>query len=145
VGLLLFGGVVVSLYMKDPQTVQEAIVVRAYVVNFCMEHARYLSKEEFDKRFPKLAANPDWFYWPGEYLKSGTFQYPMALPVPSAPGNSKLSEFIPIIYSYAVRDPNGRAYNRTAHLPERRKMMQDWADYLDKLKAGINIGVGSEG
>jgi hypothetical protein len=35
-----------------------------------------------------------------------------------------------------VRDPNGRAYNRTAYLPERRKMMQQWADYLDKLKAG---------
>ena len=26
--------------------------------------------------------------------------------------------------AHAVRDPNGRAYNRTAHLPERRKMMQ---------------------
>jgi integrase len=38
--------------------------------------------------------------------------------------------------AHAVRDPNGRAYNRTAHLPERRKMMQQWADYLDKLKAG---------
>lgn len=38
--------------------------------------------------------------------------------------------------AHAVRDPNGRAYNRTAHLPERRKMMQQWADYLDKMKAG---------
>ena len=36
--------------------------------------------------------------------------------------------------AHAVRDPNGRAYNRTAHLVERRKMMQQWADYLDKLK-----------
>ncbi len=26
------------------------------------------------------------------------------------------------------------AYNRAAHLPERRKMMQVWADYLDKLR-----------
>ena len=39
--------------------------------------------------------------------------------------------------AHAVRDPNGRAYNRTAHLPERRKMMQVWADYLDSLKARI--------
>jgi hypothetical protein len=38
-----------------------------------------------------------------------------------------------------VRDPNGRAYNRTAHLAERRKMMQQWADYLDKLKAGADV------
>ena len=37
--------------------------------------------------------------------------------------------------AHAVRDPNGRAYNRTAHLPERRKMMQAWADYLDALCA----------
>jgi len=33
----------------------------------------------------------------------------------------------------------GRGFDRTAHLPERRKMMQDWADYLDKLKAGAEI------
>ena len=37
--------------------------------------------------------------------------------------------------AHVVRDPLGRAYNRTAHLPERRKMMQRWADYLDRLKA----------
>jgi len=36
--------------------------------------------------------------------------------------------------AHAVRDPNGRAYNRTAHLDERKKMMQKWADYLDSLK-----------
>lgn len=41
--------------------------------------------------------------------------------------------------AHAVRYPNGRAYNRTAHLPERRKMMQQWADYLDKLKSGANV------
>ncbi|MES9933555.1 MAG: integrase arm-type DNA-binding domain-containing protein [Candidatus Sedimenticola sp. PURPLELP] len=41
--------------------------------------------------------------------------------------------------AHAVRDPNGRAYNRTAHLPERRKMMQEWADYLHNLKAGAKI------
>ena len=41
--------------------------------------------------------------------------------------------------AHAVRDPNGRAYNRTAHLAERRKMMQKWADYLDKLKAGAEV------
>src|SRR5512136_2998905 len=41
--------------------------------------------------------------------------------------------------AHAVRDPNGRAYNRTAHLAERRKMMQQWADYLDSLKAEIKV------
>ena len=41
--------------------------------------------------------------------------------------------------AHAVKDPNGRAYNRTAHLPERRKMMQAWADYLDSLRASANV------
>jgi integrase len=41
--------------------------------------------------------------------------------------------------AHAVRDPNGRAYNRTVHLEERRNMMQTWADYLDGLKAGAVV------
>lgn len=41
--------------------------------------------------------------------------------------------------AHAVKDPNGRAYNRTAHLPARREMMQQWADYLDTLKAASNV------
>lgn len=41
--------------------------------------------------------------------------------------------------AHAVRDPNGRAYNRTAHLTERRKMMTAWADYLDGLREGSNV------
>ncbi|MDX1444012.1 MAG: integrase arm-type DNA-binding domain-containing protein, partial [Gammaproteobacteria bacterium] len=41
--------------------------------------------------------------------------------------------------AHSVRDPNGRAYNRTAHLPERHKMMQAWSDYLDALKAGGDV------
>lgn len=36
--------------------------------------------------------------------------------------------------AHAVRDTNGRAYNRTKHLPERKQMMQAWADYLDALR-----------
>lgn len=36
--------------------------------------------------------------------------------------------------AHAVKDPNGRAYNRTAHLDARREMMQGWADYLDRLR-----------
>jgi integrase len=41
--------------------------------------------------------------------------------------------------AHAVRDPLGRAYNRTAHLPERVRMMQLWADYLDGLKSGAEV------
>lgn len=48
-------------------------------------------------------------------------------------------DFIEHQLAHAVKDPNGRAYNRTAHLAERKKMMQAWADYLDKLKAGADV------
>jgi integrase len=48
-------------------------------------------------------------------------------------------EYIEHQLAHAVRDPNGRAYNRTAHLDERKKMMQLWSDYLDELKAGAKI------
>jgi integrase len=38
--------------------------------------------------------------------------------------------------AHAVRDANGRAYNRTTYLKQRTAMMQRWADYLDELAAG---------
>ncbi len=41
--------------------------------------------------------------------------------------------------AHRVPDPMGEAYNRTKFLKERRAMMQAWADYLDKLKAGAEI------
>ena len=41
--------------------------------------------------------------------------------------------------AHLVKDPNGTAYNRTAHLPARRAMMQRWADYLDKLRNGADV------
>lgn len=36
--------------------------------------------------------------------------------------------------AHAVIDPNGRAYNRTAHLPARKQMMQRRANYLDEIR-----------
>ena len=48
-------------------------------------------------------------------------------------------DFIEHQLAHAVRDPNGRAYNRTAHLGERRTMMQAWADWLDKQRVGAEV------
>jgi integrase len=41
--------------------------------------------------------------------------------------------------AHAVKDANGRAYNRTQYLKHRTAMMQQWADYLDKLAAGADV------
>jgi integrase len=48
-------------------------------------------------------------------------------------------DFIEHQLAHVVKDPNGRAYNRTAHLAERREMMQLWADFLDGLKIGAKV------
>ena len=48
-------------------------------------------------------------------------------------------DFIEHQLAHAVKDANGRAYNRTAHLDGRREMMQGWADYLDTLAAGATV------
>jgi integrase len=41
--------------------------------------------------------------------------------------------------AHQVKDANGRAYNRTAHLPARKAMMQRWSDYLDKIRIGADV------
>ena len=41
--------------------------------------------------------------------------------------------------AHAVKDANGRAYNRTQYLKHRAGMMQQWADYLDKLATGADV------
>ena len=45
-------------------------------------------------------------------------------------------EVIEAQLAHSVRDPLGRAYNRTKHLEERTEMMQAWADWLDAIKEG---------
>lgn len=40
--------------------------------------------------------------------------------------------------AHVVKDANGRAYNRTAHLDQRKAMLQAWADYLDALREGVD-------
>lgn len=48
-------------------------------------------------------------------------------------------DFIEHQLAHTVKDPNGRAYNRTAHLPARKLMMQRWANYLDRLRVGADV------
>ncbi|HEY8118565.1 MAG TPA: integrase arm-type DNA-binding domain-containing protein [Methylophilaceae bacterium] len=41
--------------------------------------------------------------------------------------------------AHNVPDALGAAYNRTKFIEQRKTMMQQWADYLDELKAGAKI------
>ena len=41
--------------------------------------------------------------------------------------------------AHAVKDSNGRSYNRTQYLANRFGLVQQWADYLDKLRRGGDV------
>ncbi len=41
--------------------------------------------------------------------------------------------------AHAEKNAVRAAYNRAEYLPKRKKMMQEWADYLDKLRAGAEV------
>jgi integrase len=41
--------------------------------------------------------------------------------------------------AHAVKDANGRSYNRTQYLKQRFAQIQAWADYLDKLRKGADV------
>ena len=53
-------------------------------------------------------------------------------------------EVIEMQLAHAVKDANGRAYNRTKYREQRHKMMQHWSDYLDGLQVG-NVVSGNFG
>lgn len=41
--------------------------------------------------------------------------------------------------AHAVKDSNGRSYNRTKYLAKRFEQIQQWADYLDQLRMASNV------
>ena len=48
-------------------------------------------------------------------------------------------EVIEAQLAHGKSGPLGTAYDRTTYVAQRRKMMQRWADYLDKLRAGADV------
>ena len=47
--------------------------------------------------------------------------------------------------AHAERNKIRAAYNKAEYLPERRKMMQWWGDYLEQIESGSNVITGSFG
>lgn len=41
--------------------------------------------------------------------------------------------------AHAVKDSNGRSYNRTQYLVQRFEQIQKWADFMDKLRKGADV------
>ena len=53
------------------------------------------------------------------------------------PGITK--DIIEAQLAHSKRGPLGGAYDRADYMMQRLQMMQVWADYLDKLRAGADI------
>ena len=112
VTLLLLG--VTKLYLNDSSTVEQALIVEEYFKDYCRLHNSYPEIETLENRFPELYEKQEWYYWPNQTLTVASFQYPVMLPLSSAPGRAKVSEFIPIIYSYSVHHPCKDLIHETA-------------------------------
>jgi hypothetical protein len=94
-----------KLLVADFIMIDKALHVQIGLKEFCEKKHRYPSLEEFKVLFPGLTKENEWYYWLAKDMRRATFQYPMTFPLPSAPGKTKLSEFIPIIYASAVVNP----------------------------------------
>ena len=105
IAIILLILVVGRLYLKDSATVEQALLVEKFFEDYCQLHKNYPEIETVENRFPELYLDGEWHYWPNEARTAASFQYPVTLPLSSAPGRSKVSEFIPIIYSYVVHHP----------------------------------------
>ena len=112
--LILLG--IGKLYLKDSATVEQALKVEGYLKGYCKLYNSYPEIEKLESEFPELYPNQGWYYWPNETWTIATFQYPMTLPLPSAIGGSKISEFFPIIYSYAVSHPCKSLIQKTSSI-----------------------------
>jgi hypothetical protein len=102
--ILLLSGIG-KRYLNDLAAVEDALVVDKFFKDYCRMHKMYPEIEALETRFPELYRDGEWYYWPNETRTAATFQYPMTLSLSRAPGRSKFSEFIPIIYAYVVRHP----------------------------------------
>ena len=91
------------LYGQDGASVREARAVETFLEQACAADGVYPTVEALQAAFPHLYPGQEWYYWPNETRSRATFQYPMTLSLSNAPGESKYSEFFPVIYAFAVR------------------------------------------
>lgn len=107
-----------KLYVKDSSTVAQAHIVESYIKDYCRLYNSYPKYETIEAQYPQLFPKQEWYYWPNETWATATFQYPMTLPLPSALGRAKLSEFFPVIYSYAVHHPCSGLISENVTVPQ---------------------------
>lgn len=95
------------LYLKDSESLEKVRAVLTEVQAYCAVKKLYPDKEIFNAIVARHdVTNPkEWILFTSKDLKKGALQYPMNLPILWAPGEAKISEFIPTIYAFIIKDP----------------------------------------
>lgn len=106
--VLLFAvGGIQYLYLKDSKSLESLRGVLSELQAKCALAGRYPNKEEFKTILShhNLENPNEWLLFTSMDLKKGSLQYPMNLPILWAPGQAKISEFLPVIYAFVIKDP----------------------------------------
>ena len=103
-----------------------------YVFYSSTHKAQHINKQRLSATLNKL----DNGSWAGKHVPHGF----RASAITMIQEQLKYEKYLPDMQSgHAIKDNNGTAYNRVKFIEERTKMMNDWADYQDALKAEKTI------
>ena len=103
-----------------------------YVFYSSTHKAQHINKQRLSATLNKL----DNGSWAGKHVPHGF----RASAITMIQEQLKYEKYLPDMQSgHAIKDNNGTAYNRVKFVEERTKMMNEWADYQDALKAEKTI------
>jgi hypothetical protein len=105
---LLFGVAGLQyLYLEDSRSLEQVRRVTADLEAYCALKREYPDKKTFSDMLSRhqVSDPKEWFLFTSKDLKRGALQYPMNLPILWAPGEAKISEFIPTIYAFIIKEP----------------------------------------
>lgn len=107
--ILLLGAVafVQHLYQVDSQNLEHVRGLLTELRAYCAIKGKYPDKKLFKEMVERqgVANEKEWLLMTSEDFTKGSLQYPMSLPILWAPGKAKLSEFLPVIYAFVIREP----------------------------------------
>lgn len=103
-----------------------------YVFYSSTHKAQHINKQRLSATLNKL----DNGSWAGKHVPHGF----RASAITMIQEQLKYEKYLPDMQSgHAIKDNNGTAYNRVKFVEERTRMMTDWANYQDALKAEKTI------
>jgi len=99
------------LYQVDSKNLERVRILLELTNESCKEKGMYPTQSEFKVFLKKIdAINESEWQYTRLSDKTATLQYPMNLPMLWAPGKARVSEFLPIIYAFKIKEVCLREY-----------------------------------